>query len=458
MADSQSLFDTLAGGFGHGVDRQGLNAFVANSQANNGLRSAQTDLALTNAQRNQESLQADNDLENSIASSKDPNGNPYHTPSEAHELATLLKGKFGNSQEVMKAMSLQQENRFTGIAGDPNKLGTPEQTAAFQGLSGKAAPLENVPNNYAVAPGAPAPNVQVSPQGAATIKNLESTAGLHDVQAAAGGFNPHTAAGGGTPDPSVTQFGGYKLFKTGQMPPLGMGSAGARASMIAEAARLSQLPPDDPDVNNAGFDTAIANGQDFAGSQRAITSFAGGQLGNQTRFLNNSIGHLGVMRDLVTALGNGDVQLANKAKQAWAKQFGSDAPTNLQAAAEIIGPEIQKQLSGTSAGTKEERQALSNTAGGLANAPEQSSGAINTMIGLLARQGNDLALQYHGATGRSDFAQRYLAPDVNQRLNNHVAITTGNGLPSYPDEAAARAAGHKDGDRVIIGGVPGMLQ
>ena len=39
-----------------------------------------------------------------------------------------------------------------------------------------------------------------------------------------------------------------------------------------------------------------------------------------------------------------------------------------------------------------------------------------------------------------------------------AAPTHGAGLPSYADEAAAIAAGHKAGDRVMIGGVSGTLQ
>jgi hypothetical protein len=38
------------------------------------------------------------------------------------------------------------------------------------------------------------------------------------------------------------------------------------------------------------------------------------------------------------------------------------------------------------------------------------------------------------------------------------AAPVSGGLPSYADEAAALAAGHKVGDRVIIGGVTGTLQ
>ncbi len=38
---AQTLFDTMAGAFGQGPNRPALESFVANSQATNGLRSAQ---------------------------------------------------------------------------------------------------------------------------------------------------------------------------------------------------------------------------------------------------------------------------------------------------------------------------------------------------------------------------------------------------------------------------------
>src|ERR1700761_553638 len=104
MPAAQTLFDTLAGGFGHGVDRPALNAFVANSQAANGLRTAQTDEALNNAQMQQEEMNAHADLENSLASVTGDDGKPILGRSQAHLVANKLKGHFGNAQVVMQAL------------------------------------------------------------------------------------------------------------------------------------------------------------------------------------------------------------------------------------------------------------------------------------------------------------------------------------------------------------------
>jgi hypothetical protein len=140
------------------------------------------------------------------------------------------------------------------------------------------------------------------------------------------------------------------------------------------------------------------------------------------------------MENLFTGLHNGDAQIANKLGNQWNKAFGSPAPTNVQAAAEFIGPELTKILSNNgSTGTGEERQGFANTAANLANAPEQTTQAIGTLKGMLGRQLTDMALQYHGATGRSDFTSRYVAPDV----ANYLDVAPQGGPAAAPTPGTA---------------------
>ncbi|MGO8847246.1 MAG: hypothetical protein ACLQFI_18310 [Methylocella sp.] len=132
------------------------------------------------------------------------------------------------------------------------------------------------------------------------------------------------------------------------------------------------------------------------------------------------------------------MQIANKIGAQWKKAFGSEAPTDIQTAASFIGPEMIKILSNNnSTGTAPERQEFSNTAANLGNAPEQTSGAIATLKNMLGRQLTDMALQYHGATGRSDFAKRYVAPDVAQYLDVNPE---GASAPMAPTGAAPPAS------------------
>lgn len=410
-ATAESLFDALAGAAGHPVNRSNLNAYVTQGQAQAGLRTAQTNEALLNAQRMQEEEQAYGRLQSNFIS----NG---MKPSEATQAADIMRATHGTATDALNAQLLTQKSNNVGVLSDPTQLGTPAQTAAQQGIEGKVAtPLAMHPE-YATLPGAFKPDVQQTPQGAALTASTLATAGLHSAQAAAGGFNPHAGgAGGAPPDQSAIDFGAYKLYKSGQMPALGNGGAAVKMQMLAGAADLARREAAGEDVSNEGYDHALANGQDFTAGGKALGSFAAGPLGNNARQLNNVVGHLKLYNDMFQALDNGDVQLINKAGAAWKKAFGSAAPTNLQAAATLIGPELTKIMVGTNAGSKEERQDFLQGAGALSSSPEQLPGAIQTLQGMLGRQAGDLAIQYHGATGRGDFAKRYLAPDVAQYLD-----------------------------------------
>lgn len=405
MADTQGLFDALSGAAGHPVNRPALNAYITQGQAMAGLRTAQTQEALLNAQR----MQEQEDMRQRLQDTLVQNG---MKPSDAAQATNITVQNGGDLEKAIQAAQAQRKLANTDIVSDPHQLNTPAQTAAFQGLSGKPLDYQNVPGNYAVAPGITPPNVMQTPQAAATTGEQNALANLHNAQANAGGFNPHSGQGGAPLDPNAVAYGSYVLFKTGKMPSLGMGGGAGRSAILAGAAQLAQQEASGQPVSNPGFDQAIENGQDYAASGRALGSFAGGQLGNQARALNNTTGHLRLYEQTFQALQNGNLQLVNSMDNAWKKATGQGAPTTLQAMGNIIGPELTKILTNTNAGTGDERAQFSQTAGNLANSPEQMGDAIHAVRGMLGRQAADLALQYHGATGRNDFARRYLQPDV----------------------------------------------
>jgi hypothetical protein len=429
------LADLLSGAAGAPVNRPALNAFVANSQATNGLRSAQTEEALLNAQRSQEEQTAAGQLEDAFIQSG-------AKPSSAHLMAVAARmhaGSAVNAMDMFKAYN-------STVMGDPSKLNTPDQTAAAQAISGKLEGPQALPNQFSLPAGVTPPQTGASPQGVAQVADTQSQTALRNAQAAAGGFNPHAGGQSGTIDPNEAAYGAYTLYKTGKMLPMGMGNAPMRNAFISGAAQLSQRESNGENIANPGFDTAIANGQDYIGAQRALNNAAGGPLGNQVRSVNNVVGHLQLMENMFTGLQNGDMQIVNKLGNQWTKAFGSPAPTNIQTAAEFIGPELTKILSGNgSTGTAEERQGFSNTAANLANAPEQTGQAIGTLKSMLGRQMTDMALQYHGATGRSDFARRYVAPDVAQylELNPDASGQAGGVAPpgTSPTVSASPAGG-----------------
>lgn len=420
MADPNALGDLLSGAAGKPVDRLGLNNFVASSQARNGLVSAQTQDAMIKAMQAQEDMEAHDRLATEFIGAG-------MKPSDAYLARDLASHALGGPETAMKVIS--QIKLGYGSPAD--------QTSGQQMNQGHIAGPVQTPGNFQMPVGSPLAGqpVQQNPEAEAQTANYNAMAGLHQNQA----DNPaafHAGGQAGPLDPNAVAFGSYMLYKTGKMPTLGMGGGAARMAILSGAAQLGQQEASGQNVTNPAFDNAIANGQDFSTTQRGLNAFAVGPPSNQARSINNVVGHLQLMENLFTGLQNGDVQIANKIGAQWKKAFGSEVPTDIQTAASFIGPELTKILSANnSTGTAPERQEFSNTAANLANAPEQTGGAIATLKNMLGRQMTDLAIQYHGATGRSDFARRYVAPDVARYLDIEPegassALTPTGGGPS----------------------------
>jgi hypothetical protein len=239
---AQDLFDTLSGAFGHGVDRPALNAFVANSQATNGLRSAQTTEALNNAQQQQEEQQARSTLESTIAGVLGDDGKPLVSPSAARFVAQEQIAKMGSAQQVMAALREAQQAHNTGIASDPSKLGTPAATAAIQGNTNKLAEPIAAPasGEYSLPAGLPQPNFQETPQGAAKLTDIQAQAGQRGALAQKALLQPE----GSTLSDDAAYNGAVKYNSFGQLPSLGMGASAAadRKKMLNFAAMLSHDP------------------------------------------------------------------------------------------------------------------------------------------------------------------------------------------------------------------------
>lgn len=184
----QGLFDALSGAAtGHAMNRQGLEAAVANSQTINGLRSAQTENALLNAQKAREEQDANSRLETNLGGlfSGDP-----QRESKARAAADVVKGG-GTAVQALEMLDKVQQNQFHQTMGDPNQLNQASQTAAAQGISGKLVEPVAAPANMVV-PAGVTPNIQQTPEGIAQTANTNAQAKLHNAQADAGGFNPHT--------------------------------------------------------------------------------------------------------------------------------------------------------------------------------------------------------------------------------------------------------------------------
>lgn len=189
-----------------------------------------------------------------------------------------------------------------------------------------------------------------------------------------------------------------------QMAPLS-GFAIAKPAGQAIMSRVTQINPQ-------------YNAQNFTKSQQAYKDFGSGKKGDLTRSFNVSISHLGTLDKLTDALGNGDTQLLNQARNSFKEQFGSDAPTNFNAAKAIVGDEIIKAIVG-SGGALADRENAANQISS-AKTPAQLKGVIRTYKELMAGQLKGLKQQYSSSTMRDDF-DTLLSPEAKAELDGTIS-------------------------------------
>jgi hypothetical protein len=424
MASSQSLFDTLAGGFGHGVDRPALNAFVANSQSVNGLRSAQTEEALNNAQKQQEEMQAHSDLENSLASTLGDDGKPLLQPSQAHLVANELKGHFGSAQQVMQAFRETQQAHNTGVISNPANLNTPAMTAAVAGNTNKVPEAVPLPNEYQLPPGVAPPVVGQSPLGAAETASHTAEAGLKNVQAAVGGFNPNT--GGQTLDPVLSR----EVAEFIRQNPNLAGNLRSLVSNGGSSVVHAFMHPEEGGAPTAPLNGITpAPGVSFKEQAGIRNDFASGTAAKQTTALNTMTLHSQLFDAIADQMGNGNFTPTNYISQLWQRTFGSPVPGNLKIAGDFLGREAVRATINSGSGTGEERELAVNAN----SSPEAMHGAAATLRSLAAGQlhGLDLRAQRGGV----DIAQ-LLGPEAQAAFGRHPV----KNMPTLPEPQKAGAA------------------
>ncbi len=143
-----------------------------------------------------------------------------------------------------------------------------------------------------------------------------------------------------------------------------------------------------------------ANGNRFP----AVKQFNTGKQGDQVRSFDVGVSHLDTLGTLADGLQNNDTPLINKASNIWKSQTGKEAPTDFNAAKNVVGSEIVKAIVGAGGGVADREKAQKDL--DAANSPEQLRGVINTYTTLMKGQLNGLKQQYENSTGRKDFYQR----------------------------------------------------
>jgi accessory colonization factor AcfC len=115
--------------------------------------------------------------------------------------------------------------------------------------------------------------------------------------------------------------------------------------------------------------------------------------------------HLETLGQLVDALKNSDYQLVNKIGNAISKQTGGTAPTNFDAAKDIVSKELVKAIVGAGGGVGEREELAKRMSS--ASTPKQLREQIEVYKTLMGAQRDALISQYENATGKKDAATRF---------------------------------------------------
>jgi hypothetical protein len=156
------------------------------------------------------------------------------------------------------------------------------------------------------------------------------------------------------------------------------------------------------------------NRQDTAAAKAAVKDFTSGKSAVATRSFNTAIDHLETMEKLAAALQNNDTRVFNSVGNFFAKQTGTAAPANFEAAKAIVGGEVAKALTGANMALKDREEIRDAIIA--SSSPQQLMGVLKTFKQLLGGQLNSLNIQYQTSTGRDDFRNK-LSPASKRELD-----------------------------------------
>jgi hypothetical protein len=367
------------------TNRPQLNAQVAQSQALNSLRNAQTDDAMGNARKLSDEHTAASGkqgaLENLVRTLKS-SGDPHDSM-----LGDMIMGGGGNADELMKATLGNQQLGNRATLGNPNAP-VGDQFAAEQGIQGTMkTPYVAVPDSYTDVrtpqpPGEPA-LIGQTPHGLAQTAEAASLGNLHTAEM----NDPakfHPGMQQMAPEDMTTVI---RLTAQGLMP---LPTAymftrnPAQAGAIVRGAEALN-----PNISSQMQPQIAATMKDFSG---------GGKNGQSLQGYRTVDAHLGMLDQANTALGNGDVQGLNVIGNTVSKWFGSPAPTNAQLIPQFVATETMRALARNAIGTGEDRTNIQKSIDGMALSPGQGVGVLNQMRGLLQGGKDSLRASYDSGT------------------------------------------------------------
>lgn len=153
----------------------------------------------------------------------------------------------------------------------------------------------------------------------------------------------------------------------------------------------------------------------YNSAKSAKQSFASGKNGQGVRMANSGTSHLLTLEALGNALDNGDIKAANEIKNMISNQFGGVEISGYEAAAKVVGDEINKFISG-GPGAQDDRAAYAKTLSA-AKGTAARTAAINALKGLMVGQLHSYKRQYETETRSKDFGDK-LEPEVADLLAN----------------------------------------
>lgn len=336
------------------------------------------------------------------------------------ELQSQLAPKFLEQQMEMQAKAVRpataEEKRAAGLSDK-----TPAQVNAY----GQISPISD-------------PN-QITPYQQAELDNAKAGRGIQWAQ-----FNETKRHDQAVEDAAAHPFGKSVGNETGDafLAQVAKENPGL-ANQVKAIATYRQAPPGRGTkqgiallslVNQyePGYDATQYNTK-----QKARNDYGTGVQGKSVVAINNAMAHLDLLGKLADAMGNGDVQALNAAKQAYEQQFGSPAPTTFDAVRNIAAQEVVKSVVPGGGGVAERAAAAEDFK--KSASPQQMHGAINGVRGLFAGQLHNSKRQYEKLTGLKDFND-FLSPEtiglMSMPIERAVGVAGPNSLPRLPGNSA----------------------
>lgn len=309
------------------------------------------------------------------------------TPSDA--LQSLMRHFQANDIDANKFQSvyatlqpsLQDPSQFAqwkqsmvqGIMAAKDRMGymTPDANAQLQATTSTA----NTAANNATSRANNSATIAAENERAAKGREVQLKLGGYDAN---GNLIGGDASGGmsGLVD-SIGQYKSPESVALSRVPPA------LKSQVMAQV--MQKYPDYDPST--------------YGAKQKAARDFSTGTQGNSMRSFAVAGQHLDQLGTLVDALDNGNTQLFNKIANSYSEKTGNPAPTNFDAAKDVVSKEVVKAIVAGGGGVAE-REELSRLMDS-AKSPAQLKGVIQQYRNLMGAQ-HDALLQQRRAAGLPD--------------------------------------------------------